>query len=161
MNPLGQPLQLKANFKRLGLLAAIGLILFFVFQIFPATSSQTTEISSTSFITKEQATQSARSFAASVNDYSLPNDDAKTLVTYQTHSDIYGYMAKTKQLDTYNQKWETSYPYDVFRVRLPDQHKGGYLNVDVHMKTGKVVGFKRELPSSSIPPLRRSRLVDE
>lgn len=148
MNPLGQPLQLKANFKRLGLLAAIGLILFFVFQIFPATSSQTTEISSTSFITKEQATQSARSFAASVNDYSLPNDDAKTTVTYQTHSDIYGYMAKTKQLDTYNQKWETSYPYDVFRVRLPDQHKGGYLNVDVHMKTGKVVGFKRELPSS-------------
>lgn len=33
MNPLGQPLVLKANFKRLGLLAAIGLILFFVFHI--------------------------------------------------------------------------------------------------------------------------------
>ena len=28
MNPLGQPLVLKANFKRLGLLAVIGLILF-------------------------------------------------------------------------------------------------------------------------------------
>lgn len=148
MNPLGQPLLLKANFKRLGLLAAIGLILFFVFQIFPATSSQTTEISSTSFISKEEATQSARSFAASVDDYTLPNDGVKPLVTYQTHSDIYGYMVKTKQLDTYNQKWETSYPYDVFRVRLPDQDRGGYLHVDVHMKTGKVVGFKRELPSS-------------
>lgn len=83
-----------------------------------------------------------------MDDYTLPNDGGKPLVTYQTHSDIYGYMAKTKQLDTYNQKWETSYPYDVFRVRLPDQDKGGYLNVDVHMKTGKVVGFKRELPSS-------------
>lgn len=148
MNPLGQPLVLKANFKRLGLLAAIGLILFFVFQIFPATSSQTTDIQSTSFISKEQATQSARSFAASMSDYTLPSDNGKTLVTYQTHSDIYGYMAKTKQLDSYNQKWEATYPYDVFRVRLPDEDNGGYLNVDVHMRTGKVVGFKRELPSS-------------
>lgn len=148
MNPLGQPLVLKANFKRLGLLAAIGLILFFVFQIFPATSSQTTDIPSTSFISKEQATQSARSFAASMADYTLPSDNVKTLVTYQTHSDIYGYMAKTKQLDSYNQKWEAAYPYDVFRVRLPDEDNGGYLNVDVHMRSGKVVGFKRELPSS-------------
>lgn len=148
MNPLGQPLVLKANFKRLGLLAAIGLILFFVFQIFPATSSQTTDIPSTSFISKEQATQSARSFAASIANYTLPSDNGKTLVTYQTHSDIYGYMAKTKQLDSYNQKWEAAYPYDVFRVRLPDEDNGGYLNVDVHMRTGKVVGFKRELPSS-------------
>lgn len=148
MNPLGQPLVLKANFKRLGLLAAIGLILFFVFQIFPATSSQTTDIPSTSFISKEQATESARSFAASIVNYTLPSDNGKTLVTYQTHSDIYGYMAKTKQLDSYNQKWEAAYPYDVFRVRLPDEDNGGYLNVDVHMRTGKVVGFKRELPSS-------------
>ncbi|MGG4482490.1 CPBP family intramembrane glutamic endopeptidase [Paenibacillus illinoisensis] len=148
MNPLGQPLVLKANFKRLGLLAAIGLILFFVFQIFPATSSQTTDIPSTSFISKEQATQSARSFAASMADYTLPSDNGRTLVTYQTHSDIYGYMAKTKQLDSYNQKWEAAYPYDVFRVRLPDEDNGGYLNVDVHMRTGKVVGFKREVPSS-------------
>ncbi|WP_416294168.1 CPBP family intramembrane glutamic endopeptidase [Paenibacillus illinoisensis] len=148
MNPLGQPLVLKANFKRLGLLAVIGLILFFVFQIFPATSSQTTDIPSTSFISKEQATQSARSFAASMADYTLPSDNRRTLVTYQTHSDIYGYMAKTKQLDSYNQKWEAAYPYDVFRVRLPDEDNGGYLNVDVHMRTGKVVGFKREVPSS-------------
>lgn len=148
MNPLGQPLVLKANFKRLGLLAVIGLILFFVFQIFPATSSQTTDIPSTSFISKEQATQSARSFAASMAYYTLPSDNGKTLVTYQTHSDIYGYMAKTKQLDSYNQKWEAAYPYDVFRVRLPDEDNGGYLNVDVHMRTGKVVGFKREVPSS-------------
>lgn len=148
MNPLGQPLQLKANFKRLGLLAVIGLILFFVFQIFPATSSQTTEISSTIPINKEQAIESARSFAVSIDDYMLPSNDIKPLVTYQTHSDVYGYMAKTKQLDAYNKKWETTYPYDVYRVRLPDEDRGGYLNVDVHMKTGKVVAFKRVLPSS-------------
>ncbi|KQY80682.1 abortive phage infection protein [Paenibacillus sp. Root52] len=148
MNPLGQPLELKANFKRLGLLAAIGLILFFVFQIFPATSSQTTDITSTPVISKEQATQSARSFAASVADYTLPSSEEEPLVTYQTHSDIYGYMTKTKQLDAYNKQWETTYPYDVYRVRLVDNDRGGYLNVDVHMKTGKVVGFTRELPSS-------------
>ncbi|CAI6083209.1 hypothetical protein PAECIP112173_03837 [Paenibacillus sp. JJ-100] len=148
MNPLGQPLQLKANFKRLGLLAVIGLILFCVFQIFPATSSQTTEISSTIPISKEQAIESARSFAVSIDDYMLPSDDIKPLVTYQTHSDVYGYMAKTKQLDAYNKKWETTYPYDVYRVRLPDEDRGGYFNVDVHMKTGKVVAFKRVQPSS-------------
>lgn len=106
MNPLGQPLQFKANFMRLGLLAVIGLILFFVFQIFPATSSQTTEISSAAYISKEQAVQAARSFAASVDDYTLPSSANRPLVTYQTHSDIYGYMAKTKQLDTYNKQWE-------------------------------------------------------
>jgi len=80
MNPLGQPLVLKANFKRLGLL--------------------TTDIQSTSFISKEKAAESARSFAASLPDYTLPTDTGNELVTYQTHSDIYGYMAKTKQLES-------------------------------------------------------------
>ncbi|MEN1988559.1 type II CAAX endopeptidase family protein [Paenibacillus hubeiensis] len=148
MNPLGQPLRVKANFKRLGLLAAIGLILFAVLQIFPSTSTQTTDIQSAPIITKAQAVQSARSFAASLPDYSLPVDEDDVLVTYQTHSDVYGYMAKTKQLNDYNRKWEEQYPYDVFRVRLPDEVKGGYLHVDVHMRTGKVVAFKHELPSS-------------
>lgn len=142
MNFLGQPLKLNFDKKKLGILAVIGLILFIVLRLFPTTSSDTLEQSITDLITKEEAVQSARQFAEKELGAQLAGNDAE-LVTYQTNSDLYGYLSKEGLVGEYNKQFEKTYPYDVFRVRLLDEF-GRHLNVDVHMTTGDIAAFKWE-----------------
>ncbi|MGF7047094.1 hypothetical protein J2T13_001596 [Paenibacillus sp. DS2015] len=142
MNSMGQPLKLKANYKVLGILGALGLVVFFIINfVMPAINVSSTELQSVKMISKEQATQTATQFAQS----QLSNDifnHSDTIVTYQSNSDLYGYLSKNKLIKDYTTKFEASYPYDVFRVRLAEADT--YLNVDVHMNTGKVVAFSYE-----------------
>ena len=63
MNRAREPLKLKPNLKRLIAPAAVGLILFLLFQVFPSTNSDSTEMASPNIISKEQARQAASSFA--------------------------------------------------------------------------------------------------
>ena len=148
LNRPGQPLVLKPNYSLLGVLAAIGLILFFIFQILPGTSMQSTEQQTAKVISKEEAYQAAVQYAESelgLNDKILFED---VLVTYQTSSELYGYLANQKLLEQYDKEYEEQYPYDVYRVRLQDQASGGYLNVDVHMNSAKPVSYIRQSPDS-------------
>jgi len=143
MNVTGQPLKLKTNYKVLGLLGAIGLILFMIIQVFPSTASDTLEQQSTDMITKEQALEVATQYAESqLHIHILSNPD--TLVTYQSNSDIYGYLSKEKLMKKYNTTFEKKYPYDVYRVRLQEGKRGSFLNIDVHMNTGEIVAFAQE-----------------
>ncbi|HEY2492430.1 MAG TPA: CPBP family intramembrane glutamic endopeptidase [Paenibacillus sp.] len=150
MNSVGQPLKIKANYKILGILGAIGLILFFIFNfLLPATTSSSTEQLNVKRISKDQATQAATQFAQSqLGGLSLDENDANAIVTYQSKSDFYGYLSKNKLIKEYSTKFEDSYPYDVFRVRLTEVDT--YLNVDVHMNTGKVVAFSYTSKESQI-----------
>lgn len=143
MNATGQPLKLKTNYKVLGLLGAIGLILFMIIQVFPGTASDTLEQQSNEMISKEQAREVATQYAESqLHIHILSNPD--TLVTYQSHSDIYGYLSKEKLMKKYNTTFEKKYPYDVYRVRLQESEHGPFLNIDVHMNTGDIVAFAQE-----------------
>ena len=63
MNRAREPLKLKPNLKQLIAPAAVGLILFLLFQVFPSTNSDSTEMASPNIISKEQARQAASSFA--------------------------------------------------------------------------------------------------
>lgn len=147
MNQTGQPLILKPNFKWLGAIGVIGLILFVVFQILPSTGMQTTEQETKEVITKQQAFEAALPYAEQQLgiDADVSYDDV--LVTYQSKSGLYGYLVEKQLLTSYNEQFEQQYPYDVYRVRIPDS-EGGYVNVDVHMNSGTPVGFVRENPSS-------------
>lgn len=147
MNRINQPLQLKVNYKILGILGAIGLILFVLFQVLPSTASDTLEQQNTKVISKEAAENAARQFAGDTLNIQ-PDGSTKALVTYQTRSDLYGYLSKEKLLGKYNKSFEKQFPYDVYRVRLPEPNDAGYVNIDVHMNTGKVVAFSLE-PSYS------------
>lgn len=140
MNPVGQPLQLKANYKRLGVFAVIGLVLFVLFQILPSTASDTLEQQDAKVISKEQAQKAAAAFAQDSLHLQIDKGD-EALVTYQSSSDLYGYLSREKLLDQYNKTYEKNYPYDVFRVRLTEQGDGGYANIDIHMKSGKPIAF--------------------
>ncbi|WP_211746509.1 type II CAAX endopeptidase family protein [Paenibacillus sp. Marseille-Q4541] len=149
MNRTGQPLVLKPNFKWLGVLGAIGLILFVVFQILPGTAMQATEQQTQEVLTKQEAYEAALPYAE--QQLGITNDVSydEVLVTYQSRSGLYGYLVEKKLLTSYNEQFEKQYPYDVYRVRIPDSETGGSVSVDIHMNTGKPVGYIRELPSSS------------
>lgn len=148
MNRTGQPLVLKPNFKWLGVLGAIGLILFVVLQILPGTAMQSTEQQTQEVITKQEAFEAALSYAQQqvgiTSDVSYEN----ALVTYQSHSGLYGYLVENELLVSYNKQFKQQYPYDVYSVRIPVS-EGGNVTVDVHMNTGNPVGYTHELPTSS------------
>ncbi|MBE9915317.1 CPBP family intramembrane metalloprotease [Paenibacillus donghaensis] len=140
MNPVGQPLQLKVNYKRLGVFAVIGLVLFVLFQILPSTASETLEQQNTKVISKEQALSAAETFAQDTLHLQIDkNKDA--VITYQSSSDLFGYLSREKLLEKYNKTYEKNYPYDVFRVRLATQGENSSASVDVHMNSSKVVAF--------------------
>lgn len=147
MNKAGQPLHLKSEKQPLVLLGIIGLILFLIFQVFPSTASDTSEVKTPDMITKAAAIDAAERFAQEHLQYSNTSTETP-LVTYQSRSDVYGYFSKEKLLREYNKKYESKYPYDVYRVRLP-QADGTALNVDVHMQNAGISGFSYDLPNSS------------
>lgn len=120
-------------------------------QVFPQTSSETLEGQTTKVISKSEAEAAAKAFASDRLNIQT-GIAAEPLVTYQSESDLYGYLSREKLLNEYNKKYEPKYPYDVFRVRLPESSDQGYVNVDVHMNTGKVVGFSITPPYSSMLP---------
>lgn len=138
MNPTGQPVQLRPNYKILGVLAAVGLVLFLLLQVFPSTASDTLEVQQVNVISQEKAIDSAKAFASDT--LVLPDLPAPS-VTYHTNAELSGYVAKEKLTQTYMQKLEKVAPYDVFRVHYPDVGTGDALDIDVHMNTGKVVAF--------------------
>ncbi len=161
MHSTGHPLKLKTNYKVLGLLGTIGLILFMILQVFPSTASDTLEQQSRELISKEQARDAATQYAESkLHIHILSNPE--TLVTYQSHSDVYGYLSKEKLMKKYNETFENKYPYDVYRVRLQEGTTGTFLNVDVHMNTGEVVAFAQEKENnfSLITPTQETMSIE-
>lgn len=147
MNRAREPLKLKPNLKQLIAPAAVGLILFLLFQVFPSTNPDSTEMASPNIISKEQARQAASSFAQEFLQFTAAETD-DTLVTYQSKSELYGYLAKEKRLSEYNKTYEAKYPYDVYRVRFSEPG-GDALNVDVHMQNSGIVGFSYDFARSS------------
>lgn len=149
MNRTGQPLVLTPNFKRLSVLGAIGLILFVVFQILPGTAMQSTEQQTQKVITKQEAFEAALPYAQQQVGIIAANVSYEdVLVTYKSHSDLYGYLVDNKLLVSYNEQFKQQYPYDLYSVRIPDS-EGGQVTVDVHMNTGIPVSYTHEFPSSS------------
>lgn len=144
MNPIGKPVVLSVNFKKLGLLAGIGLICFFIFQLLiPSLSNPNPEsLMNTSTISKQEAVMHALDFARSELGYTdtLPE---KPVVTYQAETDLYGYLSREKLLPQYDRTWKKSYPYETFRVDLPESSTKSKWQIHVDLSTGKVVSFKR------------------
>lgn len=147
MNKAGEPLKLQSNKKPLMVLGAIGLILFLIIQVFPSTASDSLEVKAPEMITKAAAAEAAERFAQEQLQYNIASGE-EPLVTYQSRSDVYGYLSKEKLLTEYNKKFESKYPYDVYRVRF-EQSDGAALNVDVHMQNAGIAGFTYDMVGSS------------
>ncbi len=140
MNPVGQPVHIKPNYKWLGILAVIALLVFLFTQVFPITASDTLEAQQTASITEQQAIESANTFKAN-----LPIDASDRValnnptITYVTDPELSGYIAREKLSTEYTRNIEKWAPYDVFRVHYQSYKYA--VDVDVHMNSGNVLGF--------------------
>ncbi|MDO7907042.1 type II CAAX endopeptidase family protein [Paenibacillus sp. JX-17] len=129
------------QYRRLIVLAVIGLVLFFVLQIMlPSLTNQSSDLPEGGMITKEQAAQKARQFADSV--WGPGTEAGEPLVIYHSRSDFYGYLSKENLIGDYDKKWNRKYPYDVFRVQLKGAANGQDAAVDINMSSGQTVGFQ-------------------
>ncbi|MDY8024188.1 type II CAAX endopeptidase family protein [Paenibacillus polymyxa] len=150
MNPIGKPVVLTANFKKLGLLGGIGLICFFIFQLLiPSLSNPSPEsVMNAKVISKQEAVIHALDFARSELGYTESQPE-KPVVTYQAETDLYGYLSREKLLQQYDRTWKKNYPYETFRVDLPESSAKSKLQIHVDLSTGKVVSFKRITSSTN------------
>ncbi|OAZ46656.1 CPBP family intramembrane glutamic endopeptidase [Paenibacillus polymyxa] len=150
MNPIGKPVVLTANFKKLGLLGGVGLICFFIFQLLiPSLSNPSPEsLMNAKVISKQEAVIHALDFARSELGYTESQPE-KPVVTYQAETDLYGYLSREKLVQEYDRTWKKNYPYETFRVDLPDSSAKGKLQIHVDLSTGKVVSFKRITSSTN------------
>src|SRR5690606_15744089 len=99
----------------LRVLAAVGFLIFLALQVLPmATPDSLQQIQKT--ITKQQAKEIAAEFAASTLELPVTLDDA--LVTYESRSDIYGYLTRAGLMKTYMQNYDEQFPLEIFRVRF-------------------------------------------
>lgn len=149
MNSIQEPLRLRVNYKKLLIPAIIGIALFLLLQVFlPIASDPELQMP----LSKEEARQAAATFASERLDFPVEQAE-EALVTYQSNSDLYGYLNKEKKLTEYNTTLGSKYPYDVFRVRftLPGMDA---LQVDVHMQNASVVGFTFDAARSNFPRIK-------
>ncbi|MHA0856705.1 CPBP family intramembrane glutamic endopeptidase [Paenibacillus sp. CMAA1364] len=143
MNPLGQPLKLKVNYKVLSILASIGLLLFIMVQVLPSIALETAKQQSSDLIHKNEARAAATQFAESSLQLDVLSSE-DSLVTYHSYSELYGYLAKEKLVQQYQDNYASKYPYDVYRVRVETADSNTYYNIDLHMNTAEVVAFAKE-----------------
>ncbi|GIP24059.1 CPBP family intramembrane glutamic endopeptidase [Paenibacillus sp. J22TS3] len=144
MKAEGPALKLPTNNKALWIMAVIGLAIFLYIQVLPLTNSQNGQQEpGGQLISKDQAALAAEQFAADALGLSGLQEAGKPLVTYESDSDLYGYLSKSGLLTNYNTKYEKQFPYDVYRVSFENPASFmKLLNVDVHMTSGKVTGFE-------------------
>lgn len=132
----------RLGLKTLWIMAAVGLILFVVLQILPASPEEAKQVEQAAkIITKQEAAQAAADFAVSTLGLQVQSENS--LVVYDTDSDLYGYLTRDSLLEPYLDDYEAQFPYDTFQVRF-ELVAEAYetLAVDVHMTSGKVVGYE-------------------
>lgn len=138
----------KFSSKTLWIMAGIGLVFFFVIQFVLPAVSQEQPIQPINMITKDQAREYAIKFATT--ELGLTDNDKDALVTYETRSDIYGYLSKEKLLSTYNKSYDKQFPLDIFRVHFTNPNETlSSLTVDIHMTSGQAVGFEKVISTSN------------
>ncbi|HEY4391102.1 MAG TPA: CPBP family intramembrane glutamate endopeptidase, partial [Paenibacillus sp.] len=133
--------------KALWILAAIGLVLFIVLQLWlPSLNEPEQQLSKN--ISKEQARQAATSFAQT--ELGLNGNFQNAHVTYDTKSELYGYLAKENLVNKYSKSYGRQFPYDVFHVTFTDPDDVlSLLNIDVNMQEGNVVAFEKVISTSN------------
>ncbi|TVX87136.1 CPBP family intramembrane glutamic endopeptidase [Paenibacillus agilis] len=144
-------------------LSILGFLCFVIFQIiWPNFVANDT--ASEKMITEQQAIQRAEAFllqpeiAASIAPPEKVATTKRIEAYYDTNDDLSGYISHSGTENTYR-SWEKKAPYDVYRVLvLESADKQPLLSsspyerltkVDIHMRTGQVVGFQTESNGST------------
>ncbi|MFM9280417.1 CPBP family intramembrane glutamic endopeptidase [Paenibacillus jiagnxiensis] len=140
MNPIGKPVKLTADFKKLSILGIIGLAVFLLLQVLLPVLASLNQNQPGDVISKQQAVESAEAFAKSVLGYEGSAEEIPA-PAYEAQSELYGYLSREQLLPEYNRVWSGKYPYEFYRVSLPDPAQDRTVMVDVGLQTGKPAGF--------------------
>ncbi len=133
---------LHVNYKKLGLAAAIGLVIYVLFNfttLFQSDMNQQQE--PYALIDTEQAEAAASAFASEQLGITDPLGEAT--VAYRSDSNLYGYLSREKLLGEYDRTYLDKYPYEMFRViyRYTADGVKRDLRIDVGAKDGRVLAF--------------------
>jgi hypothetical protein len=120
--------------------AVAGLLLFLLIQVFPVTGQLfATDVHP--IMTRAEAQSKAIELAATKFGVQAEEVNNAT-VTHLSDSDTVGYFSKYKLLDTYEKKWSSTVPTDVYLVDLHLTGDVGHLLLSLHMETGQLVAWQ-------------------
>lgn len=134
---------LHVNYKKLGLAAAIGLVIYVLFNfttLFQSDMNQQQE--PYALIDTEQAEAAASTFAS--EQLGIADQLGDATVAYRSDSNLYGYLSREKLLGEYDRTYLDKYPYEMFRVIYRYHTADGVkrdLRIDVGSKDGRVLAF--------------------
>ncbi|WP_172255503.1 CPBP family intramembrane glutamic endopeptidase [Saccharibacillus deserti] len=150
---------LNVNYKKLGLAAAIGLVIYVLFNFTSLFQSDMTQQEPYSLVSQQEAQQIASDFAAS--ELGISAFLADPSVSYRSESELYGYLSRESLVSEYDETYLDKYPYEMFRVTYDYEEQGveRILTVDVGGAPGRVLAFNdlpaayaRELTESNVMP---------
>ncbi|MFS1514015.1 CPBP family intramembrane glutamic endopeptidase [Chengkuizengella sp. SCS-71B] len=120
------------------IIALISFLIFLFMNILPSENNDEVLLNNEKTISKEQAEESALQFL--VDHFNVDVNQAETLLTFQTHKQLGGYLQKNDLVSDYKKQFGDSSPIDYFQIQVNDATQK-YL-VDVHMTSGNVLGWK-------------------
>ncbi len=158
---------LHVNYKKLGLAAAIGLVIYVLFNFTTLFQSDMNQQEAYVLIDTKQAEAAASKFASEQLGITEPLGEGA--VAYRSDSNLYGYLSREKLLSEYDRTYLDAYPYEMFRVIYRYTADGAErdLRIDVGAKSGRVIAFNdlradfaEQLtnPAAALPPLEDATL---
>lgn len=144
--------------SRLGILAVIGLLLFFITNWWPLVTG--TENASALTETRPSVSKQAAAEAAAAYVRQLGGGEATSrFVVYQSNKLLSGYVQKERMTADYKARFLERVPIDFYRVELKTDKDRQYF-VDVHMTSGAVIGW--QVRSKDVAPsVREGRGIAE
>lgn len=136
--------------KPLLLCSAAGFVLFLIIQVFIPIYQLNAELDSPNrtLLTKQEAAKKALAFVQDLRNLHIditPEEPISPTVIYRSQSTVAGYLSKEDLEKTYL-KWDAASPYDIYQVLLYAKQAGTpqVMRIDVHMTSGRIIGFELE-----------------
>jgi len=122
-------------------ISCVGFLVFLWAQIFPGIAAVADPSANPRVLDRAAARNLALAAAADRFDVAAA-DVLKLDLTHFSDGDAVGYFSKRKLTDEYDRSWDESFPTDVYRADLK-LASGDWLQLSLHMKSGKLIAWKR------------------
>lgn len=142
----------------LGMLAIIGLILFFIMNWWPSlTGMQNTDALAETrpSVSKQAAAETAEAYVRQLGG----GEAVSRFVVYQSNKLLSGYIQKERMTADYKTRFVERVPIDFYRVELKTDKERQYF-VDIHMTSGAVIGWQMRSQDAA-PSVREGRVLAE
>ncbi|REK74565.1 CPBP family intramembrane glutamic endopeptidase [Paenibacillus paeoniae] len=141
----------------LGIAAIICTIIFIFMEIVPAIITINKHEYGGKAIPKTVAEERAGAFAAEQTGLTV----VKTHVVHQSDKLLTGYLAKEKQTENYENKYDSQFPVDTFQVNVNFAEGKGHGFVYVHMFNERIVGWNLIVNGTAVSEQETRELTND